>query len=107
MDSYVESNVSLLMRLTREAHAPNIEVRTYKLFAKAISDVLSTVEKHHGLYYLQYIAYVTSVRLGHALGPIHENIALKLTGGRGMTPNSSIKRSQTCGIVHKQNQYVS
>ena len=75
MESYVESNVSPLVRLTREAHGPNIEVRTYKLFAKAISDVLSTIEKYHGLYYLQYIAYVTSVRLGYAVGPIHDNIA--------------------------------
>ena len=100
MDSYVESNVSLLTRLTREAHAPNLEVSTYKLFAKEIPDVVSRIEKYHGLYYLQYIAYVTSVRLGHALGPIHENIALKLTGGKGITPSSSITRSQTLQTVH-------
>ena len=78
MEHYIESNVSLLMRLTREAHNPNIEVRIYKLYAKAISAVLNTIDKYHGLYYLQHIAYVTSQRLDSPLGPFYEDVALKL-----------------------------
>ena len=78
MEHYIESNVNLLMRLTREAHAPNIEVRTYKLFAKAISAVLNTIDKYHGLYYLRHIAYVTSQRLDSPLGPFYGDVALKL-----------------------------
>ena len=39
MDKYIETNVNLLIRLTSEAPVPNTEVRTYKLFTKAISGV--------------------------------------------------------------------
>ena len=78
MNDYIESNVNLLIRLTREAHEPFTELRRYKLYAKTISDVLYTIEKYHGLYYMHYIAYTTSLRLGHALGPMHKNIAYKL-----------------------------
>ena len=78
MDNYIASNVNLLMRLTREAHEPNTELRKYKLYAKAKSEVLNTIEQYHGLYYLHYIAYITFLRLGHALGPINQDIMIKL-----------------------------
>ena len=52
MDIYRETNINFLVRLAREAHDPNTDVRKSKLFAKAISVVLDTLENYHVLYYL-------------------------------------------------------
>ena len=101
MDKHVETHLSLLIRLTREAHEPNTEVRRYRLLAKAISGVLSTIAKYHGLYYLHYIAYATSLRLGHALGPINENVSSELASRRRIAPNSFTISSQTSRTVYK------
>ena len=107
MDKYIESNVNLLIRLTREAHEPNVDVRRFRVYVKAISGVMNTIEKYHGLYYLQYIAYVASTRLGHAIGPFNEHVASILTKNNSILPYTLIIKSQTYEAVHLQNQYVS
>ena len=78
MEIYIESNTNLLVRLSREAHTIDISIERYVIIAKGLSNVLHTIAKHHGLYYLQYIAYLTSLKLGHVLGPINENIMERL-----------------------------
>ena len=107
MDDYIETNVNLLIRLTREAHAPTIEVRKFRIYVKAISGVMITIEKYHGLHYLQYIAYVASSRLGNPIGPFNEHIASILTKHNNILPYGLIIKSQTSETVYKQNQYVS
>ena len=49
MDKYIDSNVNLLVRLTREAHELNLDVRRFGIYVKAISGVMNTIEKYHGL----------------------------------------------------------
>ena len=101
MDDSIESNVNLLIRLTREAHEPNIDVRKFRIYVKAISCVMNTIEKYHGLHYLQYIAYVASSRLGgHPIGPFNEHIASILTKHNGISPYGLIIKSQTSETVH-------
>jgi hypothetical protein len=107
MDKYIESNVNLLIRLTREAKEPDIDVRRLNIYVKAISAAMNTIEKYHGLYYLQYIAYVASTRLGHAIGPFNEHVASTLTKNNSILPYTLIIQFQTYETVHKQNQYVS
>ena len=68
---------------------------------------MNTIEKYHGLHYLQYIAYVASSRLGQPIGPFSEHISSILTKHNGISPYGLIIKSQTCGIVHKQSQHVS
>ena len=79
MDKYIESNVNLLIRLSREAHEPNTSFKRYSSLANAISNVLNSIEKLHGSYYLHYTAYISALRLGHSLGPINETMMNKLT----------------------------
>ena len=107
MDNYIESNVKLLMRLTREAHELNEDVRRFRIYVKAISGVMNTIEKYHGLYLLQYIAFVASSRLARPIGPFNEHVASILTKNNSISPYTLIIQSQTYETVHKQNQYVS
>ena len=102
MDNYIVSHVTLSMGLTREAHGPNIDVRRFRIYAKAITGVLNTIEEYHGLYHLRSIAFIASLRLGHAVGPSNEVIASKLTTRRGIAPNSLITQSQISEAVYKQ-----
>ena len=60
MDTYLETNINLLVRLSKEAHDPNIDAKRYIIIAK-----------YHGVYYLHYAAYVATLRLGHGLGPLN------------------------------------
>ena len=78
MDIYLETNINLLVRLSKEAHAPNTEANIYVIIAKGISEILNTIEKHHGVQCLHYVAYATTIRLGHALGPLNASIMDKL-----------------------------
>ena len=58
MDTYLETNINLLVRLSKEANVPIIEEKRYVVIAKGISDILNTIEKHHGIQYLHYIIYI-------------------------------------------------
>ena len=78
MNKYIELNVNLLTRLSREANDPNIDAKRYKIIAKGISEILATIEKYHGMYYLYYVAHITSLRLGHSLGPLNASVMNKL-----------------------------
>ena len=78
MDIYVKTHVNLLLRLSREAHEASISIKRYESIAKGISDILNTIVKYHGIFYLRHAVYFTSLKLGHALGPINENIMAKL-----------------------------
>ena len=71
MDTYLETNISLLVRLSKEASVPVIEENRYVVIAKGISEILNTIEKHHGIAYLHYVIYLTTLRLGHGLGPLN------------------------------------
>ena len=107
MDRYIESNVNLLIRLSREAQEPDIDVRKLNIYVKAISAAMNTIEKYHGLYCLQYITFVASSRLGRPIGPFNMHIATILTKNNSILPYSLIIKSQIYETVHKQNQYVS
>ena len=78
MDTYLETNINLLVRLSKEANVPIIEEKRYVVIAKGISDILNTIEKHHGIQCLHYVSYATTIRLGHALGPLSASIMGKL-----------------------------
>ena len=78
MDIYVKTNVTLVLRLSREAHEASISIKRYVSIAKGISDILNTIVKYHGIFYLRHIVYFTSLKLGHALGPINRDIMTKL-----------------------------
>ena len=78
MDIYIKTHVNLLLRLSREAHEKNISITRYVSIAKGISDILNTIVKYHGIFYLRHIVYFTSLKLGHALGPINRDIMSKL-----------------------------
>ena len=78
MDIYLETNINLLVRLSKEAHDPNIDAKRYIIIAKGISDILNTIGKYHGIYYLHYAAYVATLRLGHSLGPLNASTMDKL-----------------------------
>ena len=78
MDIYLETNINLLVRLSKEAHAQNTDAKRYVIIAKGISEILNTIEKHHGIQCLHYVAYATTLRLGHALGPLNDSIMDKL-----------------------------
>ena len=78
MEIYLESNINLLVRLSKEAHAPNTDAKRYVVIAKGISEILNTIEKHHSIQCLHYVAYATSLRLGHSLGPVNSRIMDKL-----------------------------
>ena len=78
MNRYIETNISLLVRLSKEANDPNIDAKRYAVIAKGISEILNTIEKHHGIQYLHYIIYITTLRLGHGLGPLNATTMNKL-----------------------------
>ena len=78
MDIYTKTHVNLLLRLSREAHEKNISIKRYTSIAKGISDMLNTIVTYHGIFHLRHIVYFTSLKLGHALGTINENIMAKL-----------------------------
>ena len=78
MDIYVNTHVNLLPRLSKEAHEANISITRYISIAKGISDILNTIFKYHGMFYLRHIVYFTTLKLGHALGPINHDIMIKL-----------------------------
>ena len=71
MDTYLETNINLLVRLSKEANDPNIDAKRYKIIAKGLCDILNTIDKYHGIYYLHYIIYIATLRLGHGLGPLN------------------------------------
>ena len=71
MDTYLETNIILLVRLSKEANDPIIDAKIYVVIAKGISEILNTIEKHHGIQYLHYIIYIATLRLGHGLGPLN------------------------------------
>ena len=71
MGIYLETNINLLVRLSKEAHDPNIDAKRYIIIARGIADILNTIEKHHGIQYLHYIIYIATLRLGHGLGPLN------------------------------------
>ena len=79
MELYIETSINLIVRLSREAHEPNTSFKRYSSLANAISNVLNSIEKLHGSYYLHYTAYISALRLGHSLGPINEIMMNKLT----------------------------
>ena len=58
MDTYLETNISLLVRLSKEANVPVIEEKRYVVIAKGISEILNTIEKHHGIQYLFTLCYI-------------------------------------------------
>ena len=78
MDTYLETNINLLVRLSKEANDPNIDAKRYIIIAKGISDILNTMNKYHGIYYLHYAAYAATLRLGHSLGPPNASTMDKL-----------------------------
>ena len=78
MELYIETSINLIVRLSREAHEPNTPFKRYSSLANAISNVLISIEKYHGSYYLHYTAYISALRLGHSLGPINEIMMTKL-----------------------------
>ena len=78
MDTYLETNINLLVRLSKEANDPNIDAKRYKIIAKGLCDILNTIDKYHGIYYLHYAAYAATLRLGHALGPLNASTMDKL-----------------------------
>ena len=78
MDIYIATNINLLQRLSKEAHEANISLKRYISIAKGISDILDTILKYHGAFYLRHIVYSTSFKLGHAVGPINHDIVIKL-----------------------------
>ena len=78
MEMYLESNINLLVRLSKEAHAHNTDAKRYVIIAKGISEILNTVEKHHGVECLHYVAYAAQLRLGHTLGPLNASVMDKL-----------------------------
>ena len=39
---------------------------------------MDTILKYHGALYLRHIVYSTSLKLGHAVGPINHDIMIKL-----------------------------
>ena len=78
MDTYLETNINLLVRLSKEANDPNIDAKRYIIIAKGISDILNTINKYHGIHYLHYAAYAATLRLGHALGPLNASTMDKL-----------------------------
>ena len=45
MDIYLETNINLLVRLSKEANVPIIDAKRYGVIAKGISDILNTIEK--------------------------------------------------------------
>ena len=71
MNRYIETNIRLLVRLSKEANAPTIDAKRYVVIAKGISEILNTIEKHHGIQYLHYIIYIATLRLGHGSGPLN------------------------------------
>ena len=75
MDTYLETNINLLVRLSKEANDPNIDAKRYKIIAKGLCDILNTIDKYHGIYYLHYAAYAATLRLGHSLGPLNDCIS--------------------------------
>ena len=107
MDKYIESNVNLLIRLSREAQEPDIDVRKLNIYVKAISAAMNTIEKYHGLYCLQYITFVASSRIAQPIGPFNIHIATILTKNISILPYTLIIKSQTCETEYIQNQYVS
>ena len=78
MDTYLETNINLLVRLSKEANDPNIDAKRYKIIAKGLCDILNTIDKYHGIYYLHYAAYAATLRLGHSLGPLNASTMDKL-----------------------------
>ena len=78
MDIYIETNTNLLVRLSKEASDPNIDAKRSVIIAKGISEILNTIEKHHGVQCLHYVAYVATLRLGHSLGPLNASTVHKL-----------------------------
>ena len=78
MDTYLETNINLLVRLSKEANDPIIDAKRYVVIAKGISEILNTIEKHHGIQYLHYIIYIATLRLGHGLGPLNASTMDKL-----------------------------
>ena len=79
MELYIETSINLIVRLSREAHEPNTSFKRYSSLANAISNVLNSIEKYHGSYYLHYATFMSAVKLGHSLGPINEIMMNKLT----------------------------
>ena len=78
MDVYIEAKIYLVVRLSREANEPNVDIKRDKIVATAISDVFKYNEKHDGNYYLHYVAYITSLRLGYSLRPLNASVMDKL-----------------------------
>ena len=78
MEIYLESNINLLVRLSKEAHDPITDAKRYVVIAKGISEILNTIAKHHGIECLHYVAYAAQLRLGHTLGPLNASVMDKL-----------------------------
>ena len=79
MELYIETNINIIVRLSREAHEPNTSFKRYSSLANAVSHVFEFNRKYHGSYYLHYTAYISALRLGHSLGPINEIMMNKLS----------------------------
>ena len=64
MDIYLETNINLLVRLSKEAHAQNTDAKRYVTIAKGISEILNTIEKTswYAMFTLCCICYNIKIR---------------------------------------------
>ena len=98
MDIFDETHINLLVRLTREAHAPHVTTKRYVSLAKAISDIFDTIRRHHGFGFLRRIIYMSTLKLGYSVGPITPKAATMLID-KGLLVTNNINATYKSPIL--------
>ena len=72
METYMQTNINLLTRLSREANEIGTNSKKYVIFAtNGIAVTLDLIGNFHCIIYLYHIVYHTLLILGGELGPLN------------------------------------